>query len=72
MNQQAFAGGMASPFLPLSLPAGVPTPPGLPGAPIVPYTTSHQSHHSNSMGGVKEEHSDNDQVRLQKLLAVMT
>ncbi len=60
MNQQAFAGGMASPFLPISLPAGVPTPPGIPYAP-----PSHQSHHSNSMSIVKEEHSDNDQVRQQ-------
>ena len=64
MNQQAFAGGITTPpFLPLSLPAGVPTPPVLPGAPIVSYAPSHQNHHSNSVGGVKEEHSDNDQVR---------
>ncbi len=60
MNQQAFAGGMPTPpFLPLSLPGGVPTPPVLPGA---PYAPSHQNHQSNSVGGIKEEHSDNDQV----------
>ena len=68
MNQQAFAGGIAaSPFLPLSLPAGMPAPPVLPGAPMIPYAP--QNHLPNPVV-TKEEHSDNDQVSLSNDRAV--
>ena len=67
MNQQAFSGGLAPPFLPLSLPSGVTPPAGHPaiaGAPHVPFapvpnnTQSPVVNNSN-----KEDQSDPDQVR---------
>jgi hypothetical protein len=67
MNQQAFTGGLTPPFLPISLPSGIPTQPGahpmVPSHPFVslPNNTSTQP---PPPPPVKEDHSssDRDQV----------
>lgn len=67
MNQQAFSGGLAPPFLPMSLPSGVPTPSGHPVPhPHFPYGSLPNNTQVNSaaVGGTKEERSDRDQVSL--------
>ena len=61
MNQQAFSGGIAAPpFLPISLPSGVPTPQGIPGAPLISY--GHIPNQHPGSGGQKDEQNEHDQV----------
>ena len=68
MNQQAFSGGLAPPFLPLSLPSGVAPPAGHPaiaGAPHVPFAPAVPNNTQSTVvnNGSKEDQSDQDQVR---------
>lgn len=65
MNQQAFSGGLAPPFLPLSLPSGAAPPtghPSVPGPPHVPFGPVPNNTQSPVVN-VKEDQSDQDQVR---------
>ena len=58
MNQQAFSGGIAAPpFLPISLPSGVPTPQGISGI-----SYGHIPNQHPGSGGQKDEQNEHDQV----------
>lgn len=68
MNQQAFPGGLAPPFIPLSLPSGV-VPPGHPvvagGPSHIPFGAGGPvpNNTQSPIVNVKEDQSDRDQVR---------
>ena len=74
MNQQAFSGGgIAPPFLPLSLPSGIPPPTGhvvASAPPHNPFVSLPNSTQSPAVP-IKEEHnSERDQVAIILVLVV--
>ena len=58
LNQQAYPGGITPPFLPLSLPSGMPAPPTIPLGLHYNHLHNQQNSHSNNN---KDDH-DNQRV----------